>query len=237
MLKNIYNIYCDESRTDNTDSQKMVIGALIILRGNKKTIVKDIKSIYQKHNFSYELKWTKVHKKFFNFYKDIIDYFVSANDLKFRCIIVDKTKVQFKKYHNEDSELAFFKFYYLMLKAKLLDNNVYYIFLDKKPTRDKNRARALHAFLDSYILWNKKNCSINHFQAYDSKNNVLIQMADFLAGLVGFANNSRESTISPKEKVAKYLKVKLQIKNFNAYSFLSEEKFNIFVWDSNLCKK
>ncbi|MEK9165503.1 MAG: DUF3800 domain-containing protein [Patescibacteria group bacterium] len=237
MLKNTYNIYCDESRIDNTDSQKMAIGALIIPRNSKKAIVQNIKSIYQKYNFGYELKWTKVHKKFFDFYKKIIDYFVFANDLKFRCIIVDKTQVKLKEYHNEDFELAFFKFYYLMLKAKLLDNNTYYIFLDKKPTRDKNRARALHAFLDSYVLWNKKNCSISHFQAYDSKNNVMIQLADFLVGLVSFACNNKDTIVSPKRKVAEYLKDKLQIKNFDSSSFLNEKKFNIFVWDSNLCKK
>lgn len=230
MSQNIYNIYCDESRIENPRSENMIIGALLVPRKKKKNVAKKLKRIFQKHNFNYELKWTKVHKKYLGFYKEIIDFFCDEINLNFRCIVVNKNEVKLEKYHNNDPELAFFKFYYLMLRVKLLNQNKYYVFLDKKPTRDKNRARALHAYLDSYILWNKTECGIKHFQAYNSKDNVLIQLADFFTGIMGFACNE-DVQDSPKSKLVKYLKQKLKIDNLCVTSPLSEEKFNCFIWN------
>jgi len=230
MNQNTYNIYCDESRVENPRSKNMVIGALFVSRKKKKSVVKKLKSICHKYDFSYELKWAKVHKKYFNFYKDIIDFFCDENNLNFRCIVVDKSEVELDKYHNNDPELAFFKFYYLMLRAKLLNQNKYYIFLDKKPTRDKNRARALHAYLDSYILWNKTECNIKHFQAYNSKDNILIQLTDFFTGLMGFACNENIQD-SSKSKLVEYLRQKIKIDNLHTTSSLNEEKFNRFIWN------
>jgi len=232
MKDNIYNIYCDESRVENRESRNMVIGALEIPRTKKSGIVAELRDIYRKHEFNYELKWTKVHYKFIPFYKELIDYFFENSAMSFRCIIIDKTKVKFEEFHDNDEELAFFKFYYLMLKQKLLSNNEYYIFLDKKPTRDRHRARALHHYLDSYILWNKEACNIRHFQAIDSKDNILIQLSDYLVGLMGFASDENSNMESPKGQAARYLKERLGRSRLCATSPLSEGKFNVFVWQS-----
>lgn len=226
----IYNIYCDESRVENPESINMVIGALFVPRKDKRKISNKIKKICRKYNFLYELKWTKVNKRYLDFYKEIIDLFYEEKNLNFRCIVVAKNKIKLDEYHNNDPELAFFKFYYLMLRAKLMDQNKYYILLDKKPTRDKNRARALHAFLDAYVLSKKTECGIKHFQAYDSKNNILIQLADFFTGLMGFAcNESVQDNL--KSLLADYLKQKIEVENLCKTSFLSEEKFNRFIWN------
>ncbi len=232
-VENIYNIYCDESRVENPDSIKMVIGALEVLRKEVPTIKKHLKEIYKKYDFKYELKWTKVHKGFEPFYKELIDYFFSTDAISFRCIIVDKDKIDLKKYHNDDAELAFFKFYYLLLKEKLLSNNEYYIFLDKKPTRDKNRIRALHAYLDSYILLNRQSCNIKHIQAVSSKENIFIQFTDFFTGLVGFAcNESSNVSNTPKARLVEYLKEHIGRKTLCETTYLSERKFNVFVWEN-----
>ncbi len=226
----IYNIYCDESRVENIESNKMTIGALFIPRKKKKKIVGDMKAIFKSFDFAYELKWSKTGEKYFDFYKKIIDCFTENQDMQFRIIIVDKSKVAYEKYHNNDRELAFFKFYYLMLKPRLLDNSSYYIYLDKKPTRDKNIARALHSFLDSHILLHKKNCGINNFQAYSSDQNILIQIADFFTGLFGYACNEDVNNDAVKSKLVKYFMVKAKIKNLCFSTSLSENKCNIFAW-------
>lgn len=224
-----FNIYCDESRVENKDSSKMVIGALIIPRSKKPKILRDLKYIYKKHTFAHELKWVKTTENYKDFYKSLIDYFIENNDIKFRCIIVNKSKVDFKKYHNSDPELAFFKFYYLMLKSRLLNNNHYYIFLDKKPTRDKNRARALCLVLRSYVLMYKNKCRVEHLQAYDSEENILIQLSDYFTGLMGHACN-RKSDKKTKWEIINYLGDKLNRKNVCNSSSLAEEKFNVFCW-------
>jgi hypothetical protein len=234
MDQKIYNIYCDESRVENEDSDKMTIGALFVLRSKKNKVVRELKRIYIENEFSYELKWSKVGDKYFDFYKKIIDYFLNEPDLSFRVIVVDKKKVKKEVYHKNDSELAFFKFYYFMLRSRLLDDSAYYIFLDKKPTRDKNRARALHSFLDSYILWHKKNCNIRHLQSYSSDKSVLIQFSDLLTGLFGYECNKKAKKGTTKYKLVEYFKEKTQIKNLCTTSFLKETKCNIFVWNDSI---
>jgi len=231
IIKN-FNVYCDESRVENMDSSKMVIGALFIPRLERKIISKEIDQIFNKYKFTQELKWNKVGKKYTGFYKEIINYFANNKSILFRCIVVDKEKVKYSQYHENDSELAFFKFYYLMLKKRLSDDNNYYIFLDRKPTRDKNRARALKAYLDSYVLLNKTNCSIKHLQSYQSNENKLIQFADFFTGLMGFACNNNQG--KDKLNVVNYLESELERKNICESTPLSETKFNVFIWDSKL---
>lgn len=225
------NIYCDESRVENPDSSKMVIGALFVPRNQKPAIEKKIKAVYKKYNFTRELKWVKTDKLFVDFYKEIIDYFIEEAGLNYRCIVVDKTKVRFKEFHNNDPELAFFKFYYFMLRSKLLNQNKYYISIDKKPTRDKNRARALKSFLDTYVLIHRSRCNIKHLQAYSSKENVFLQLTDYLTGLVGFACNPRRKSKSVKAHMVNHLKSGLGEKSLCVSTPLAEEKFNVFVWE------
>ena len=229
---NSFNIYCDESRVENKDSEIMVIGALIIPRNEKRNIFKKLNQIFIRRHFNQELKWNKVGKKYIDFYKEVINYFINNKSLQFRCIVVDKTKIKYSEFHENDTELAFFKFYYLMLRKRLSDQNNYYIFLDKKQTRDKNRARALKLFLDSYILINNKNCNIKHLQSYQSHENKFIQLADFFTGLMSFACNSNSS--KNKLAVVKYLSEELKREDISQGTSLLESKFNVFVWKSKL---
>lgn len=187
--KQIFNIYCDETRVENSESRYMVIGALVVPRQEKDRIAEKIKKLKVKHKFHQEIKWNKVGDKFDEFYKQLIASFIKEKSLIFRAIIIDKSKIKLDIYHNNDEELAFFKFYYLLLRELLDDNSLYYIFLDKKPTRDKNRARALKAFLDSHVLYKRDQSQIQHFQAYDSSENVLMQLCDVLTGIIGYTNN------------------------------------------------
>lgn len=232
MRKETYNIYCDESRVENPDSRKMVIGALIIPRAKKDRVVRDIRSIFRRHEFRHELKWTKVGSGYRDFYMELIGYFLSTEYLHFRGIVVDKSEVKFKEYHDGSLENAFYKFYYIMLKAKLLSFNEYYIFLDKKPSREKNVITALEKFLEFHIFKNNKECRIRHLQSYDSDDNVLIQFADFLTGMLGFACNCSENRPATgfKSEVAGFFRDCLRREDLCRTSPLSEEKFNVFVW-------
>ena len=232
MGSNAYNIYCDESRVENSDARHMAIGAIIIPRQYKTRIVSQIKALKKEHNFFQEIKWNKVGKKYYSFYKKLILFFVQNDLLSFRGIIVDKKKIQYDIYHHNDSELAFFKFYYLLLKDKLKDDVQYYIYLDRKPTRDKNRARALKKFLDSYLLYHKPKSSIKHLQAYDSHENVLIQLADFFTGLIGYINNETESK-NLKFQLAKFLETKAKI-SLTKTTSLTESKINLLKWRPKL---
>ena len=230
-MERAFNIYCDESRVENRDSRHMVIGALFVPREKKNKIKNELTHLFDDCGFNYELKWSGVGRKKLDAYKKIIDYFVTAPDLQFRCIVVDKQKVQYELYHDNDEEVAFFKFYYFMLRAKLLSGFRYYIFLDKKPTREKRRAGLLYAFLQTYIKYHKSDCCICHLQSYDSRGNIFIQMADFLTGIAGYGcNNDTSGGDSVKAEVVNFIQGKLNKKRLCDSTPLGEEKFNVFVW-------
>lgn len=222
------NIYCDESSVENNEAKYMVIGALFISRKDKKKIYKRLNIIFNQYKYTTELKWNKVGEKYLDFYKAIIDFFISEECLAFRTIIVEKNKIDYDIYHNNDKELAFYKFYYLLLKAKLTNQNDYYIFLDRKPTRDKNRARSLRSFLESHILLHCVDTHIKHFQSYDSAENKLIQMSDFFTGLISYANNFTNNS-SAKGNLFKYFEDKLKIDTKKSTS-LKSLKVNVFKW-------
>lgn len=228
-LVNEINIYCDESGVENPDSRKMVIGCIFIPRDSKKKLTNEINKLKKKHAFHQELKWNKVGEKYQQFYKDLIDLFFSAPELTFRGIVVNKSIIKYDVYHENDEELAFFKFYYLMLKHKLSSYNNYFIFLDRKPTRDKNRARALKAFLDSHVLFYRNSCNIKHLQAYSSSENIQLQIADFFVGLLHSANNSKKQ--SAKGEIVKYFSQNFDESYLVNGTPLSENKFNIFFWN------
>jgi hypothetical protein len=206
----------------------MVIGALLIQRSSKKKVQNQLKDILNRHNIKGELKWNKVNSNYMDFYKDIINYFFKSTEINFRCIVVDKSKVNYEGYHNNDKELAFFKFYFLLLKEKIKNSCSYYIFLDKKPTRDKNRARALKSFLDSHILFNRTDTKLIHLQAYESKENLLIQLSDFITGLVAYGNNQNK-TKSNKTNLVNFFQEKIG-STVSSGTGLSVEKVNIFKW-------
>jgi len=230
----LFNVFCDETRIENNDSKNMVIGATFIPRLQSRRISNDIKKLFLKYSFKRELKWSKIDKNYSALYYKIIEYFIHEASINFRCIIVNKGNIKYEVYHDNDKELAFFKFYYLMLKRKLLDNNSYYIFLDRKPTRDKNRARALKSYLNSYILLNRSKCNIKHLQAYSSRENLNLQLNDFLTGLIGYsANLSTADRGSIKYNLVSFFKSKIGIKDLNRTTPLFESKFNIFVWKAN----
>ncbi|OGX21642.1 MAG: hypothetical protein A2Y00_05855 [Omnitrophica WOR_2 bacterium GWF2_43_52] len=235
-MKRAYNIYCDESRIENRDAARMVIGALIIPRQKKNELASHIQQIFERHSFQRELKWVKTSDRFTGFYKAILDYFLSSIDMQYRCIIVDKSKLDYLTYHKDDTELAFFKFYYFMLRQKLFDFNRYYIILDKKPTRDKNRARALHSYLESYILLHRERCAIAHLQAYHSHENIFLQIVDYVTGLIAYSANGMGRD-SVKAEIVRYLKDKLGRRSFLYSTPLSEEKFNIFFWKGKDAQK
>jgi hypothetical protein len=219
---NTYNIYCDESRIENKDSNNMAIGAIFILRKDKNRILSELKNIYTKNGFDRELKWSKLNKKFANFYKDIINFFLNEKNINYQCIIVDKNKVDLN-YHNGDWELAFYKFYYLMLKNILSNNGKYYIFLDKKPTISKHREKGLFHYLSLHAS-KLSNCRIKHLQSYDSKDNIAIQLTDFLTGMISFQNNNKAKN-SFKTTMADSFEEKL--------ASMKQSKVNIFTWQPN----
>ncbi len=221
-----FNIYCDESSIDNKNHNWMVIGALFIERSLVPEIKDKIKEIREKHNMNGELKWVKTSERSLPFYDELFTYLFSLDTGKvsFRCISVDKSKINYEKYHQQDKELAFYKFYYQLLKRRIREDIDQYLFLDFRPSKNKNSVRRLGEFLG---LFSK---GIKHIQAYPSSENVFIQIADILTGAVAYSYNSK--TLSgPKEKLTVLIANKIGKESLRFCSGFWEQRFNIFCID------
>lgn len=224
-------IYCDESRQDLlynkksiTDTNRYIfIGGVMINSNDKGIIEKKINNLKKKYNLSvsYEVKWSKVTKRLLKLYMEIIDVYISFN-IEFRCICIDSSKVNLHKYHEDNPELGFYKFYYQLLNNWILKENEYYIYTDK-------------IYDDFEELQKLKECLNNshHFKCVkditeiDSEKNVLLQLEDILMGIVAYKVNLGNRGISKvKLKLVSYFEEKLGREILP--TFKSSKKFNLF---------
>lgn len=225
--KPMFNIYCDESSIDNAKHQWMIIGALFIDRAMVPEIKKGISEIRKKHHINGELKWVKTSKQSLPFYTELFTYLFSFDpeQVTFRCIAIDKSKINYEKYHDKDKELAFYKFYYQLLKRRIKDDVPHYVFLDFRPSKNKNSVRRLGEFLSMFSK------GVKHIQSYPSNENVFIQLADILTGAVAFSYNSPEVGSENKNLLIKIIAKAIGKETLKFCSAFWEQKFNIFCID------
>lgn len=226
-----YNIYCDEScHLASNNSKYMLIGAVYCPRFKVKKINEYIKHLKTNYNLSnkIELKWNKVDKKTEKLYLDIINYFFSNDDLKFRVIVIDKTKLNHKKYNQTENDF-YHKAYYDMLKYIIIPGNSYNIYPDIKDTN----SYYYHQITLNYLRikmsdTNKK--TIKKVQPIKSYEAPILQINDILIGALSYyyrnllKNNVKTNIIHEIEK--------LYQNSLDTSSYYSNTKFNILIWRS-----
>ena len=221
-----FEVYCDESGLEALNDKKAhifsSIGGIWMPSDYRLEFKDSLKHIRSKHKIFGEFKWSKVSPYYLDFYSDIIDFFFSTDNLRFRVILMESDKIDNYKFHNGDSELGFYKFYYQLLHHWILDFNEYDIFLDLKTNRERNRLNSLHKVLNNANLTS----NIKQVQWLPSNESPGIQLADFLTGLVGAKFNNKTTSDA---KLALINKVEVDhIKRQISPTPKSEEKFNVF---------
>ena len=185
----------------------MVIGSVWLAKDDRERLKSEIHALRDKHHIGGEFKWQKVSKSRLEFYLELIDWFFDRGDaIRFRCIAVDHAQANMIKYHENDQELAFYKFYYQMLHHWLLDFNVYCIFCDLKANRKKDRLPVLRRCLACANL----SSSVNNVQATRSRESVLLQLADVITGAAAARLNNTISQGGAKEKVVEKIEFSTQ---------------------------
>jgi hypothetical protein len=225
-----FEIYCDESRPDlftskSTEKDKFLLIGSLWLPIDKRNLIKQrIKTLKDKHKIGGQIKWQRVSKSRLEFYKELIDIFMSfGKDLRFRSIAIEAEKVNFEIFHEDDKELGFYKFYYQMIHHWIFDFNEYKIFCDAKTNRKLDRLKILKKSLNNANL----SSSIQFIQALPSKESVLIQLTDFLLGAIGGKLNKSIREHGAKNEVIKHLESRLGV-NKLCPTGKNEEKFNVF---------
>ncbi|MGC1877862.1 MAG: DUF3800 domain-containing protein [Rhabdochlamydiaceae bacterium] len=226
-----FDVFCDESHPDllastNSAANFLLIGSLWMLKTDREIFKQNIHELREKHKIGPEFKWGKVSYSKLTFYKDLISWFWNQKDrLRFRCIVVDKNKVDLLYYHQNDQELGFYKFYYQLLHHWIADFNNYYIFCDFKTNFRRDRLHVLKGCLDRVNL----SARVTNVQSTRSDESVLIQLVDVLTGLVSSSFNRSHSNESAKEELISFFEQLL--KHPICPTSNAEKKCNIFKID------
>lgn len=223
-----FDVYCDESRPDALCSQAqvsshLVIGSLWLARDDRSRIKDAIHVLRDRHKVGGEFKWGKASPSRVAFYENLIElFFAEGTRLRFRCIVVDRKKVDLLNFHGNDQELGFYKFYYQLLIHWIKDANNYSVFCDHKLNRDMSRLHVLQRCLKYANL----TAQIEEVQAVKSDESVLIQLTDVLTGAVGARMNQAPRAESAKASVLNAIESRLN--RPIAATALGEQKFNVF---------
>lgn len=221
-----FEVYCDESGLEaltNKEAHRYVaIGGIWIEASKRPELKEGLLGIKSKYNIHGEFKWNKLSPAYYDFYKDIVDYFFTSDYIRFRVIVVEAEKTDEVVFHNSDRELEFYKFYYQLLHHWIFDYNSYDIFVDLKKNRNKGRLNELCLILNRANLFSK----INRVQGLPSEQSLGIQLADLLTGLVN-AKFNNEITSTSKLDLIKHVE-KAFLKKAIGHTPKFEEKFNVF---------
>ena len=226
------DIYCDESRLEFLESKTekgfMVIGSLWLLREKRDDIKSKIKEAKQKHNFNVEIKWTKISSKMLDFYKELIDIFADYKEFHFfKAIVVDTSKVNFE-YHQNNSDIGFYKFYYQVLVHKMntaSKHHEYYVYVDDKTNKVYKPLPLLKKVLNNSIYIGE----VKIVEPRDSFENLFIQYVDVLIGLVSYGYNTKEKK-GVKKELYDYACEKLDLP-LDTKTSKETQPFNIFEID------
>ena len=186
----VYNIDCDESCHLENDRQPiMLLGAVWCEADRTRALSEDIRALKAKHGLAagFEVKWVKVSNGKAAFYSDLLDYFLSSADLRFRSlIVVDKSRLRHSDFAQKHDDW-FYKMYYTLLKIIPAARRRVRIYIDYKDTHGGEKVGKLRQVLrNSFYDWNDE--IIERVQVIRSDESELLQLTDFLMGIVGYAN-------------------------------------------------
>lgn len=232
MKKQIYDLFCDESRQDLlasagsiTDTNRYCcIGGIMIPADAREEVKAEIKKIQEKYNVFGELKWGTVSPSKISFYLDLIDYFFSEQKITFRTVVIDSTKINNELYNSADQELGYYKFYYQLLYHWLDTQYCYRIYTDQKTNGDRMRLRELRSILNNSY---SSSSPIESIQAINSRESIILQLENILMGAVGYkynygTNGKSKAKEQVVERIEKHLNREIRS------TTRGETKFNVF---------
>ncbi|MBC8277460.1 MAG: DUF3800 domain-containing protein [FCB group bacterium] len=206
----------------------MVLGAIWCPKAETRRIAENVRAIKVKHGLPpfFEIKWTKVSPAKVDFYRDIINYFFEEKDLHFRGLIAEKTDLKHAEY-GQDHSTWYYKMYFNLLKVIITPADKYYIYIDIKDTRGREKVRKLHEVICN-SKWDFDRNIIEFIQQVRSHEVEQVQLADLISGAVGYRNRDK-NTSGAKLNLVELISEKSGYSLRNS-TLLQEEKFNLFRW-------
>lgn len=226
-----FNVYCDESsHLKSNKGAYMVIGSIYLPKHRVKAITKYLRDLKTKYKLDdkKELKWNKIKQSTEELYEDIIKYFFSDDDIKFRAIIINKNNINNKKYNQTEDEF-YHKMYYDMLKYIFDPFGSYHIYPDIKDTHSYYNHQLLLDILRNKLKdFNKK--TIIKIQPIKSYESILLQLNDIVIGALSHYYNYKD--IPNNKSKSKIIDIITKNVDLNETTPYSDTKFNLLLWRS-----
>ncbi len=207
----------------------MVLGAVWCPLGKAPEIAKRLRELKAQHRMpeGYELKWTSVSPGRTDYFRDVLDYFFDDDDLRFRVILAQKTGLQHAS-RGQTHDEWYYKMFFTTLKVLLSPEKKFRIYIDYKDTNGSARVRKLQHILSNNIYDYKREI-VERVQLVRSHEVEMMQLADFLIGIVGYRNRSLTDNETKKALVARMReRSKLDL---SRTTLLRAEKVNLFRWE------
>lgn len=226
-----YNYYGDEScHLLNDNNKYMALGSICCPKEKSKMLSAEIREIKKKNGLSekFEIKNTKVSMGAIDFYRELVNWFLSCDALKFRVVLINKSLVDNKAHHQTHNDF-YYKMYFTLFRYFLF-GVTNYIYLDYKDSQSYQRCAKLEEILNNTNKNTPKKSFVNQINSTESN---LIQLTDLLTGLVCYNANRRKSNPAKCELIS-ILNTKLGIDLLSTTSFNDDNiKFDILNWRSN----
>lgn len=224
---NIQEVFCDESRPElfvspSSSAGFSVIGSLWMPASFRPVFKQDIQQLRAEYGVWGEFKWKKVSPSKLLFFRSLVRYFFSHEELRFRAIVVDSKQIDLERFHNADAELGFYKFYYQLLKHWIQPGQKYRLFCDDKVNRDPQRLPVLGRVLRNASMESE----ISSIEAVDSHQVVAVQLCDILIGATQRRFNMSQGGSNAKATIVSDIESYLHRRIERTYP--SEQKFNVF---------
>jgi len=252
-----YYIYADESCVSDN---YMLYGGSSIKTSDLKYIYKKFEEARKNTGMTKELKWSKVKRQKYNEYKYFVDIYFQLlrnKQMVYRAMIIEKSKVNHKKFNDNDAEIGFYKFYYYFLLHGFAEDFIFYhefdseanfiVNLDKRNTKYKlsdletilnngfNKLSVKYSFEDVNYLFFENTAPFLKVEGVDSKKHDILQITDIITGAIGYQINNKDkkpNAAKAKIDLANYIASKIRITRFERRSYHRGFKFN--VWNFRL---
>lgn len=235
-----YNVYSDEScHLKNDASPVMLLGATWCPEERKRKIFDDIREIKVRHglNSRFEIKWTKVSASKIDFYLDLLIYFENNPDLYYRGLVATgKDCLDHAMYNDGDSDLWYYKMYFLMLDTIINPMNEYQILVDIKDTRGGKRIQKLREVLCNN-KYDFRQEVIKQIVQINSKESEILQLADLINGALAFYHRQLDKVADANEGKVLMVRELLKKYNLDKSTAKNEQKFNLFIWRPRGCEE
>lgn len=228
-MSETYNIYCDESCHLEHDNQPILaLGAVWCPRSTVKKISLAIRKYKSDFDANGELKWTKVSNSKQDFYLELVNYFFKNQFLHFRGLVVkDKAGLNHEHFNKGDHDTFYYKMYFSLLNKILDPTRNYFVYLDIKDTRSKERIKILQNILcnNFHDFTHEMIKNIQHIRSHESE---ILQLTDFLLGALSYRNRGLTEN-NAKLSVVQCIEEKIK-QGLESSTSLLRRKFNIFIF-------